>query len=212
VSQPKSLQEAERKVFRTVFQDGLWDLFLGCFMLLFALAPLLSVRLGDFWSSAVFLPFWGLVALAIWLIRKHVIAPRLGVVKFGQMRKRRLRWFSLVMLGVNVVALVLGIVFALRSAVPGQGVAIVFGLILLVGSSTAAYLLDFRRLYGYALLVGLSPLVGEWLYTHHDVPHHGLPLTFGITSGIMILTGLVIFVRLLRDNPLPGEQGSEQAA
>jgi hypothetical protein len=212
VSQPRSLQEAERQVFRTVYQDGLWDLFLGCFMLLFALAPLLSVRLGDFWSSAVFLPFWGLVALGIWLVRKHVIAPRVGVVKFGQARKRKLLRFNLVMLAVNVVALVLGVIVALRSTVPGAPVPIVFGLILLAGFSFAAYFLDFRRLYVYGLLVGLAPLVGEWLYTNHNVSHHGLPITFGITSGIMILTGLVIFARLLRDNPPPEEQVSGRAA
>ena len=212
MSQPRSLQEAEREVFRTVYQDGLWDLFLGCFMLLFALAPLLSVRLGDFWSSAVFLPFWGLVVLGIWLVRKHVIAPRVGVVKFGQARQRKLRKFSLVMLAVNVVALVLGVIVAWRSPVPGLPVPIVFGLILLAGFSLAAYFLDFSRLYVYGLLVGLAPIVGEWLYTNHKVSHHGLPITFGIVSGIMILTGLVIFVRLLRDNPPPEEQVSGQAA
>lgn len=212
MSQPKSLQEAEREVFRTTYQDGLWDVLLGCFVLLFALAPLLSVSLGDFWSSVLFLPFWGLVTLAIWLIRKHVVAPRVGVVKFGPARKRKLRRFNLVMVVANVIALVAGIVVALRSPVPGQAVAIALGLILLVGFSIAAYLLDFRRLYVYGLLVGLSPLVGEWLYTQHDVAHHGFPLTFGISAGIMILTGLAIFVRLLRDNPLPDAQDSARYA
>lgn len=212
MSQPRSLEEAERRVFRTVFQDGLWDVLLGCFMLLFALAPLLSVPLGDFWSSAVFLPFWGLVALAISLIRKHVIAPRVGVVRFGQARRRKLARFNRVMLGVNVVALVLGIVLAVRSTVPGGAVAIGFGLILLAGFSTAAYLLDFRRLYVYGLLTGLAPLAGEWLYRCYNAPHHGFPLTFGITSGLMIVTGLLIFGRLLRENPPPKEPGSQQVA
>jgi hypothetical protein len=199
-------------VFRTAYQDGLWDFFLGCFVLLFAVAPLLSVSLGDFWSSAVFLPFWGLVALAIWLLRKYVIAPRVGVVKFGPARKRKLRRFGLVMLVVNVIALVLGIISAFRSTVPGQEVSIRFGLIMLVGFSIAAYLLDFRRLYVYGLLAFLSPLVGEWLYTQYGVPHHGFPLTFGITAGIMIVIGLVIFARLLRDNPLPEQHNLGQGA
>ncbi len=212
MSQPRSLQEAERKVFRTVYQDGLWDLFLGGIPLMMAVGPLLSVSLGDWWSSAVFLSFWGLVALALWLIRKHVIAPRVGVVKFGPARKRKLRRFNLVMLVVNVIALVLCIVFALRSTVPGQWVAVVLGLNLLFGSSAAAYLLDFGRLYVYGLLACLSALVGEWLYTNHNVPHHGWPVTFGITAGIMILTGVVIFVRLLRDNPLPEQPDLVQDA
>jgi hypothetical protein len=86
------------------------------------------------------------------------------------------------------------------------------GLILLVGFSLAAYLLDFRRLYLYGLLVWLAPLVGEWLYTNYQVPHHGFPITFGLVAAIMILTGLVLFVRLLRDNPLPGPQASAEGA
>jgi hypothetical protein len=208
MSQPTSLREAEQKVFSTTYSDGLWDLLLGCFVLLFALAPLLSPSLGDFWSSAVFVPFWGMVVLAIRLIRKHVVVPRLGVVKFGQERKAKLIRFNAVMLLVNVVALILGTIVAMRSTIPGQVAMFVFGLILLLGFSIAAYLLNFRRLYAYGLLVWLSPLVGEWLYTHKNVPHHGLPITYGITAGIMILTSLAVFVRFLRDNPALGQQAS----
>jgi hypothetical protein len=54
-----SLKEAERKAFKASFDDGLWDIFLGCFFLIFAIGPYLSPTLGDFWSSMVFLPFWG---------------------------------------------------------------------------------------------------------------------------------------------------------
>jgi hypothetical protein len=212
MSQSSNLQEAERRVFRSVFQDGLWDVFLGCFVLLFALAPLLSRSLGDFWSSAVFLPFWGLIALAIRLLRKHVIAPRLGVVRFGQARKKRLVKFSMVMLMVNTAALILGIVAAALAKVAGQVMPIVLGLIFLVGLSATAYLLDFRRLYAYGLLLALSPIIGEWLYTHQNVAHHGFPVAFGITAGIMILTGIAILVQFLRSNPMPSLPGSSQEA
>ena len=93
-----SLKEAERKVFRATLQDGLLDIFIGCIVLQFAIAPLLSSRLGDFWSSIVFLPFWALVYGVIWLVRKSIVAPRLGSVKFGSARKTRLTKFTLVML------------------------------------------------------------------------------------------------------------------
>jgi len=205
MSQQTSLQEAERKVFKTTFDDGLWDLLLGCFILLFALAPLLSESLGDFWSSAVFLPFWGLVALAVSLARKHLVAPRMGVVKLGPARKGKLTRFLVVMFVMNAAALILGVVAALRSTAPGQLMTAGLGLILLIGFGIAAYLLDFGRLYVYGLLAGLAPLAGEWLYRHYHVPHHGFPLTFGITAGIMILAGLVLFARFLHNNPLPDQ-------
>ena len=56
MSQKISLREAERKAFRSRYNDGLWDILLGCFFLMFVIAPYLSASLGDFWSSAVFLP------------------------------------------------------------------------------------------------------------------------------------------------------------
>ena len=206
MSQKISLKEAERKAFRTTFNDGLVDIFLGCFLLMFVIGLYLSDSLGDFWSSAVFLPFLALVYLAIWLIRRYVVTPRVGMVKFGQARKAKLAKFTVVMLVINVVALILGTVAALSfGSVPGQMISILFGLILLMGFSIAAYFLDFNRLYIYGLLVGLSPLIGEWLWTHGYATHHGFPITFGTSSGIMIFVGLAVFIRLLHNNPVPIE-------
>jgi MFS family permease len=206
MSQQISLREAERKAFRATINDGLWDILLGCWALMFAIGPFLSPSLGDFWSSAVFLPFWGLVFLVIWLVRKYVVTPRIGSVKFGQARKTRLMKFSIVMLVINVIAFILGLAAAMNfGRAPGQIFPIIFGLIFLMPFSIAAYFLDLSRLYIYGLLVGLSPLVGEWLYISGNASHHGFPITFGTTAGIMILTGLAIFVRLLRDNPVPKE-------
>jgi len=206
VSQKISLKEAERKAFRTTFNDGLVDIFLGCFLLMFVIGLYLSDSLGDFWSSAVFLPFLALVYLAIWLIRRYVVTPRVGMVKFGQARKAKLAKFTVVMLVINVVAFILGSVAALSfGSVPGQMISILFGLILLMGFSIAAYFLDFSRLYIYGLLAGLSPLIGEWLWTHGYATHHGFPITFGTSSGIMILVGLAVFIRLLHNNPVPIE-------
>jgi hypothetical protein len=206
MSQQISLKEAEQKAFRTRYNDGLWDIFLGCYFLIFAIGPYLSPTLGDFWSSVVFLPFWGLVFLVILLIKKYVVTPRIGVVKFGLVRKTKLMKFTVVMLVVNIIAFILGLVAAMSfGKVPGQIYTIILGMILLIVFSIAAYFLDFNRLYIYGLLVGLSPLVGEWLWTQGYATHHGFPITFGTSSGIMILVGLVVFARLLRDNPVPIE-------
>lgn len=193
-----SLKSAERQAFQTVFADGLWDVFIGCFVLQFAVAPLLSEILGDFWSSVIFLPFWGLVYLAIWLVRKHILAPRLGIVSFGKTRREKMRKFSLVMLVANALMLILGILAVLNfSQIPGFGIASLFSLFLLTGFSLAAWLLDFPRLYVYGLLLFGAPLVGEWSYTKLGFAHHGYPVVFGITAGIMILIGLVNFICVL---------------
>lgn len=206
-----SLKKVERTVFSFATQDGLLDIFIGCFFLMLAIAPILSPSLGDFWSSAVFVPFWGIIILGMWLVRKHAIRPRVGMVKFGAARRSRLLKFNLVMLIVNIIAPALGIWASFNSEVlSGRLTSAFFGLICLMLLSIAAYFLDFRRLYVYGLLVGLSPLVGEWLYIHQNASHHGFPITFGITAGIMIITGSLVFLRLLRNYPVPIEAVTSQ--
>ncbi|MFC1971053.1 hypothetical protein ACFLV0_03860 [Chloroflexota bacterium] len=203
MSEKLSLKNAERKVFRAASHDGLWDIIIAGFALEFAVAPLLSPALGDFWSSAVFVPFLGLLFLAAWLTRKYVVKPRTGVVKFGKQRIGRMKKFTLVMLIVNVLALILGTIVALYfHALSGQMVAIIFGLILLIGFSLAGYFLDYIRLYVYGLLLGITPFVGEWLYSNYNASHHGFPITFGFISGVIFLAGLITFIRFLHKNPV----------
>lgn len=209
MSEKLSLKEAERRAFTFSFDDGLWDIFLGCFFLEFVIAPFLSPFLGDFWSSVIFLPFWGLVYLAIWLIRKYIVKPRIGTVKFGPARTAKLKKFTIVMLLVNTFVFILGVIaFLSVGVVSGQIYPAILGLTLLIAFSLAAYFLDLPRLYIYGLLLAVSPLVGEWLFTHGYASHHGWPITFGVTCGIMILTGLIIFIRFLRNNPLPVMEAS----
>jgi len=199
---PASLKSAERKAFQTNFADGLWDVLIGCFVLEFALAPLLSEHLGDFWSSFIFLPFWGLVYLAIWLTRKHVVAPRLGIVIYGEPRWRKLRKFSIVMVSINLLIFLLGIItFWALGDLPGIIRMGIVGVLILLGFSAAAFLLDYPRLYVYGLLLSLAPATGEWLYANHGAAHHGFPLVFGFVSALMIVTGLGTFALLLKNNP-----------
>ena len=79
-----SLKDLEKNIFQKSFQDGLIDIQIGCVVLMFAIAPLLSPFLGDFWSSMVFLPFWALIYLGVKEIRKKIIQPRVGVVEIGK--------------------------------------------------------------------------------------------------------------------------------
>jgi hypothetical protein len=213
---PVSLKSAERTAFRTTLADGLWDIFIACFIAMFAIAPLLSQSLGDFWSSFIFLPIFSLVYLAIWLVRKQVVQPRIGAVKFGSVRQKKLRKFTLIMLLLNVLVFILGIVVALivsfqDRAQFGWLISLVLGLFVLVGFSLAGYLLDTPRFYLYGLMLLIAPPVGEWLYQQHGFSHHGYPVVFGVSAAVMILTGLVLFLRLLKNNP-PIERPQEESA
>jgi len=203
MSQRISLKEVEQKAFKSSFQDGLVDIFIGCVVLQLAIAPGLSRRLGDFWSSVVFLPFYAIVYLVLWLIRKYVVRPRVGIVKFGSWRKSRMIRFNVVMLVMLMMALILGFLSVVKfDVLPGWIHMARLSLIMLVGFSLAGYFLDFSRLYLYGALATLSPLIGEWFYVYLKAPHHGFPITFGFTASLIIITGLVLFIRLLRDHPI----------
>jgi hypothetical protein len=206
MSRQVSLKEAEKSAFHATLNDGLWDILLGFFFLMFVIAPYLSARLGDFWSVAIFIPFWGLAYLAIWMIRKCVVKPRIGVATYGRTRRVKLMRFNIIMLVINMTAFILGNIAAANlGRVSGQMISSFFGLLLILGFGLAAYFLDFGRLYIYGLLVGFSPMIGEWLWNRGYASHHGFPVTFGVSAGVMILVGLIVFVRLLHDNPVPIE-------
>lgn len=101
MSENKTLKAVDRKIFKTYFEDGLLDFFLAAFVLMFAVGPLLSGTLGDFWSSFIFLPFFGVVYLILRYIRHRVVTPRIGSVKWGAMRKKKLRTGTIIMLVIN---------------------------------------------------------------------------------------------------------------
>ena len=107
---------------------------------------------------------------------------------------------------VSVVGLILGVLSAQINDAPGWLFMTSFGSLVLISFSVAAYFLEFAHLYLYGVLIALSPLVGEWLYIHIGASHHGFPITFGTTAGIIIFVGLIKFTLLLRDHPIPEEE------
>jgi len=53
MSQTINLKELERKAWRSVFQDGLWDIFLGLLLLAMAIGALLSdIGVPEAWPMA----------------------------------------------------------------------------------------------------------------------------------------------------------------
>ena len=200
-----SVKEADRQVFRSGLDDGLVDIFLSSFVLMWAVAPYLSLYIGDFWASAIFLPLWGTLYLVMRWFRKNIIRPRTGVVKYGVARKKKLTVFTLIMLTLNVIFMLLGIVAFFLPTGPGWTRMLPFALMLLVSFSLAGYFLDVTRFYIYGILLAGGFFVGEWLYQNYGFTHHGYPVVFGFLTVVIFLAGIYKFVTFLRDNPLPGE-------
>jgi hypothetical protein len=199
-----SLRDVENKMFKAVYQDGLVDIAIGGFLLVFVIGPYVTPALGDLWGSvAVFLPLWLIVYPGLWLIRRYVVRPRLGTVKYGAWRISRLKRFNVLALVLLSLSAALGVLSLVEfEAVPGWIHSARFSMIFLLTCSLAAYFLNFYRLLGYGVLIALAPVVGEVLYQYMNVPHHGFPVTFGLSAGIIILIGALNFIRFLREHPL----------
>ena len=78
-----NLKEIQRRVYMTFFQDGLWDIFLGLFILGWGLSIL---------TEAAYLPgisFLG-IYFVIWGIKKWLTYPRIGYVRFSATSRRRI--------------------------------------------------------------------------------------------------------------------------
>jgi hypothetical protein len=209
MSSKNVLEQAERKVYRASFEDGLIDMGIAAFTLMFAVAPLLSVTLGDFWSSVVFLPFWLVVYLLLRWVKKRFVTPRTGTVIFGAERVAKLRRGGWVMLGLNVAFLLVGVFTFFFPGDLGFMIALRFSAIMLLFFSMAGYFYDLNQLYVYGVLCALAIPVGEWLWQRELVSHHGFPMVFGTITGIIFLWGLVKFIRLMQmDIPSFEEQSA----
>jgi len=203
------LKRLERSTYRAAADSGLWDMILACVVAMLAVGPLLSTRLGDFWTSALFVPFWAGALVAVRIVQARVVTPRLGVVDFSSRRKRRLASLGVVMLVVNLVALALGIVAAARApSGQTQMVPLFLSLIFLVGLSTAAFFLEIPRVFAYGILLATAPPVGEALFQRGYASHHGSPVVFGVCAVAILLSGIVRFVRFL---PPPRRQTDPNA-
>jgi len=185
-----SLKEIQRKVYMTFFQDGLWDIFLGFFILGWGLAIL---------TDLAYLPgviFMGLY-FAIWGVKKRLTYPRIGYARFSETSRRRIT-AKFIILGVAVllVGVMVAVLWGTRTR--PQWLAdyfpLIFNGILAAIVCFVAYWARVKRFYGYAILIFLGAVFHLWL---------GIEWEFGFigAGGSILLTGLGVLIIFLRKYP-----------
>jgi len=214
MSQAVDLKQLERKAFRSTFQDGLWDIFLGLLLLNMGGGTLLGGSgMSRLWAMVGLTAFAGLVLLVFWAGKKYVTTPRIGSVEFGAQRKSKLKRVR--------VALFLSVLTGLLMLLWGWGAwsgglpsllaelpmpAYVWAVQCMVVFSVAAYFMDVTRFYLYGVLFALPFPLGILLAQNTELSGTvSMAITFGVSGGVMVFWGVFLFVRFLRQYPAPAE-------
>jgi hypothetical protein len=187
------LKQIQRKVYISYFQDGLWDMLLGIFLLGWGM-----MAMYDF--VAVMGGVWVVFYLVVLGLKRWLTYPRAGYIKIAEARKQQIR---MVILGVVLLLLGLAVFFIFaaesRPAWFSEYFMFLLGVMFTVVIAALGYWWKVTHWYVYAAMVFLAFCVHQWL----DAP---LNLTFIVPGGIISLCGVAMLVRFLRKYPKkPGE-------
>jgi hypothetical protein len=205
------LKNIEQKAFRATHQDGLWDIYIGGVVLSMSVLaystaseakPLLRFSLYLVGMAVFYIIFWG--------GKKYITAPRLGQVKFGPRRQKRKLIMASVLGGIVLlqVLLLVGTILLWRNPdwatrlgfhpsnrdLERMVVAIAGALFVGPSMLLISYFNDFLRGYYIAVIMSLAVFSLIWF---------GQPIYLIIAGLVIIIPGLVLFIRFLRKHPLP---------
>jgi hypothetical protein len=187
------LKQIQRKVYISFFQDGLWDMLLGVFLVGWGLMVMYDfvAVMGGIWLAFYFV----VLGLKRWLTY-----PRMGYIKIAEARRQQIR---MVILGVVVLLLGLAVFFIFavnsRPAWFSEYFMFLFGVMMTLVIAALGYWWKVARWYLYAVIVLISFSLHQWLETP-------LNLAFIVPGGIIALLGLALLVRFLRRYPKAREE------
>jgi hypothetical protein len=196
-----SLRDVEKKTYMSYHQDGLIDIFVGIYVLLFGLGILL-MTVTDFSTWFVIPAIFPAIMVPIWIsFKKRITIPRIGYVKFGSKSANKL---MAVLIGLMVAGLGAFMFFTFASS---QGWAltlrnlIISNSMIIIGigaasiSSLFAYTMGLKRLYAYGLLTLVPFLTGHFI----TIPFEYFLVTIGL---VIIINGFVLLIRFIQKYPL----------
>ena len=203
-----NLKEIEKKSYRFIFKDGIYDIMFGILLISFALAPIIREYIGLSYILFLIIP----APLIFTLAKKYITTPRIGIVKFGKKRQasyKKIVIISTILVSITVVLLLMTItnIFpgTFGNMLNGYAVPLIIGISTIFGMGVFAYIRDFPHLWIYGLIIGLGIIVAELLYKIVGTPLDGI-ITFGIPGLIILFYGLVILYRFLKKYPLLTEE------
>ena len=198
MTQEFNLKELEKKAWTSTFEDGITDIGIGLLLLMSTICQIFNE------SSPYLYPLFIVPALFIIVAKKYITAPRLGFVKFSKERYRKSNMLYLIMT-ILIVFLLILTVKGLFQQLPMTSVIV--GAIVFIIPCSIAYILNFDRMYIYAVLFTLSFAFNEITIANTGVITSGA-YAWLISGMIITVVGVVYLIRVLRIYPLPEKEVS----
>jgi len=186
-------KKIKRKVYMSFFQDGLWDVFLGVFLLGWGFTVWFDIPLLQ---TAVFIGFFWL-ALGL---KKIITYPRIGHATPTEQRSRTLK------IAIAGVVVLVAVIFLLPVVARGEVQFLrnyfefLFGSMIAIAVALIGYWWRIYRWYLYGGMIFVLATFNQWLGLSFE-------LSFIIPGGVVFILGLLIFVRFLRKYPRASMEG-----
>lgn len=181
-------KKIQRKIYMTFFQDGLWDVVLGLFLLAWGFAILFDLG----WLPAVAFIVFFYLALSL---KQKITYPRTGYARPAEQRKQRSR--AVIAGGATLLLGIMVFLLVVTGGMPQflkDYFELLFGTMLAIVIGLVGYWWGIVRWYYYAGLVFVFATFNQWLGLSFE-------LSFFIPGGVILFYGLIIFVRFLRKYP-----------
>jgi len=189
---PKKIR---RKVYMTLFEDGLWDVVLGLFLLAWGFAILFDLG----WLPGVGFVVFFYLALGL---KQKITYPRIGYARPAEGRKQRSR--AVIAGGVALLLGVMVFLLVVTGRMPQflrDYFELLFGTMLAIAVGLVGYWWGIIRWYCYAGLVFVFAAFNHWLGLSFE-------LSFVIPGGVILFYGVIVFVRFLRKYPTVSAEDS----
>lgn len=200
------LKQIERKAYRSIYQDGLWDIYLGMIVVLMSI---FLYRPQSGFSPVNIIVMVILISIAnglFWIGKKYITLPRMGQVRFGPVRQQRRKTMAII-LGIIVLIQVLFVgLTAIGRYYPQVGerlfgstdaglivVAAIASLFVGLPMLFIAFMIDFPR--GYYIVVMMALAVFLMILTNQPL----YPAVLGI---LIIIPGVFLLINFLKKYPL----------
>ena len=212
MSEKLNLKELERKAWRSVFDDGLWDIYLGLLLALMGVSAFMDrMDLTEVVHMSIYIGLLIIVMLAMWVAKRFITVPRLGRVKFGAERQKSRKRTSLVLFASVVFGFILFLVVGgiargdisrdlpwdvLLPAAWALNMLLVFGL--------GGYFLEFERLYFIGVVYAIVLPLDFLLRNMSEI--RLAPYLFVIAGFIIVAVGVKYLRRFLQNYPVIQEE------